>query len=39
MSLDMNSAVKTNYSKVRGRLPKIKNKKIQNIEIVGKKAG
>ncbi len=39
MSLDMNSAVKTNYSKVRTRLPKIQNKKrVENLEIVGKQA-
>jgi hypothetical protein len=40
MSLDMNSAVQTNYSKVRTRLPKIKNKnkRVENLEIVGKQA-
>ena len=37
MSLDMNTATKTNYSTTRLKLPKIK-RKIENIEVVGKKA-
>ena len=38
MSLDMNTATKTCYSKVRSKLPKIakKEKRLQGLEIVGK---
>ena len=41
MSLDMNTATKTSYSRVKGSLPKIKKngKKIENLEIVGKGQG
>ena len=41
MSLDMNTATKTSYSRVKGTLPKIKKngKKIENLEIVGKGQG
>jgi hypothetical protein len=34
MSLDMNTAVKTSYSRARGKLPKLKNK-VTNLEVVG----
>ena len=37
MSLDMNTATKTNYSKTRCKLPKIEknDKRLEGLEIVG----